>query len=234
VECVTETALLLSAGSKLPGKAVHLVALDSSDVSKTTLDEQISARPGWGQSYKLSFTGNSLWMGSGKYWLKIGIRSGQIESKITAQNDVHDWAVFSGGLIGITNLANAGYLQYFDEDGHQLRTMEQPGCGFVSVQLSPDERYGVAVCEKTGTIERNFGKTLERKAAVFECHTIASIKSISLTTMSFKTSSGTEDTRLWYPQPTIWDSGQDIFIAVPEFSGTISLEELKIPKQESR
>lgn len=232
VESITDRALFLSAGSKLPGKAVHLVALDSNDVSKTTLDEQISARPGWGQSYKLSFTGNSLWMGSGKYWLKIGVKSGQIESRLTAQNDVHDWTISSSGLIGMTNLASAGYLQTFDETGHQLKTMDQSGCGFKSVELSPDERYGVAVCEKTGTTEWSFGKTLGREAVIFDRDTMTFIMSIPLATMSLKITSGTENERIWYPQPMIWNSGQHILIAVPDFSNTVSLQELMLPGHE--
>lgn len=234
VESVTDRALLLSAGSKLAGKAVHLIALDSNDVSKKTLDEQISARPKWGQSYTVSSTGNSLWMGSSKHWVEVGIRSGQVESQLSAQNDVHNWAVSSNGLIGITNLASAGYLQTFDETGHQLKTMEQPGCGFKSVQLSPDERYGVAVCEKTGTTEWNFGRTLLREGVIFDRDTMAPIMVIPLSTKSLKTSMGTEDARIWYPQPAIWNSRQNIVIGMSELPRSVKLEQLTIPEHKVR
>lgn len=226
VESATDDALFLSAASRLPGKAVHLVALSRSDVSKTVLNEQISARPDWGESYRLSFGADSLWMGSGKYWLKIGIKSGQVEAKLTAKNDLHDLMVISSGMIGMTNLASAGSLQLFNSTGRQTKTLEQPGCGFVSVQVSLDERYGVAVCERTGTTEWSFGKTLERNAVVFDVQTMTPLKSISLSKQSLQTSIATNDWRVWYPQPTIWNSGQLILIAVPDFSGTISLQEL--------
>jgi hypothetical protein len=226
VESATDDALFLSAASRLPGKAVHLVALSRSDVSKTVLNEQISARPDWGQSYRLSFGADSLWMGRGKYWLKIGIKSGQVEAKLTAQNDLHDLTVISSGMIGMTNLASAGSLQLFDSTGRQTKTLEQPGCGFVSVQASLDERYGVAVCERTGTTEWSFGKTLERKAIIFDSQTMALIATLPLSKMSLKSSSGTDDARLWYPQPMIWDSGKLILVDIPDFSETISLQEL--------
>jgi hypothetical protein len=226
VESATADALFLSAASRLPGKAVHLVALSGSDVSKTVLNEQISARPDWGQSYRLSFGADSLWMGSGKYWLKIGIKSGQVEAKLTAQNDLHDLTVISSGMIGMTNLASAGSLQLFDSAGHQTKTLERPGCEFVSVQVSLDERYGVAVCERTGTTEWSFGKTLERKAIIFDSQTMALIATLPLSKMSLKSSSGTDDARLWYPQPMIWDSGKLILVDIPDFSETISLQEL--------
>ncbi len=234
VELATDRSLFLSAGSKLVGKAVHLIALNSNDVSKVTLDEQIPARPDWGQSYTLSFTGSSLWMGSGKYWLKIDVKTGRVESRMTAQNDVHGWLVFSSGLIGTTNLASAGYLQTFDETGHQLKTMEQPGCGFKSVALSPDDMYGVAVCEETGTAEHSFGKTLGRQAVVFDRSTMTSILSVTLTTKSLKNLPGAGKTNVWSPQPMVFDSASSILIAVPEFRGTVSLQERMLPQHESQ
>lgn len=234
VEGATDAALIFTAGSKLPGKAVHWVGLDCRDVSKITLDEQIPAKLGFGQSDSVSFAGDSLWMGSGKYWVKIGLRSGQVESKMTAQNDVHSWAVSPSGLIGITNLAGTGYLQSFDESGRQLGTMEQSGCGFVSVQLSASGRYGVGLCQKSGTNEWGFGKTLERRAFVFDFRNLAPIATFPVTTVSVRTSQGTEDARLWRPQPSIWNSDSDILVAVPEVSGRIRLERLTLAGHDSK
>jgi hypothetical protein len=226
VEFATEKSIYLSSSSRLPGKAVHIVALSRSDVSKTVLDEQISARPDWGQSYRLSFGADSLWMGGGKYWLKTGIKSGQVEAKLTAQNDLLDLKVISSGMIGMTNYYSAGSLQLFDSTGRQTKAQEQPGCGFDSVQVSLDERYGAAVCAKTGTTEWNFGKTIERSAVVFDAQTMIPLKSISLSKQSLQTSIAKDDWRVWYPQPAIWNSGQVILIAVPDFAGAINIQEL--------
>ena len=176
VEGATDNLLFLSAESKLAGKAVHIIALDRRDVSKTVIDRQISKRPGWGESYALSYGGDSLWMGGRKYWLRIGLKSGQIEAKMQAQNDVNSLVAFPSGLVGVTNLSSTGFLQLFDKQGHQLKTLVGPGCGFVSVSLSPNDEDGVAVCEKTGATEWSFGKTLERKAVVFDLQTMVAIK----------------------------------------------------------
>lgn len=229
VESATDNTLFLSAGSKLPGKAVHIIALDGRDLSKVIADEQVPARPGWDESYKLSIGGDSLWMGAGKYWLKVGIKSGQIETKIEAQNDLHDLAVSSSGLIGLTNLSSAGFLQFFNANGQQVKTLNGPDCGFTSAHLSPDEKYGVAVCEKTGSTEWTFGKTLERKAVIFNLQTMAFVKTFPLPKMGLKTSSGTENVRLWYPQPMVWNSGQLILVDVPDLSGTVTMQELAVP-----
>ncbi|HEX3985305.1 MAG TPA: hypothetical protein VHX13_01750 [Acidobacteriaceae bacterium] len=228
VEGATNNLLFLSAESKLPGKAVHIIALEGRDLSKKTIDKQIPESAGWGKSYVLSYGGDSLWMGSGKYWLKIGLESGRVEAKMNAQNDVNRLMAFSGGLVGMTNLSSKGFLQLFDRQGHQLRTLEEPHCGFVSVRLSPDEKDGAAVCEKTGTTEWSFGKTLERKAVVFDARTMASINSIPLSKLSFKTSIGTGDESLWFPQPAVYDSEHTIWMAVPEFSGIITLHAIPL------
>lgn len=234
VELTTDHSLFLSAGSTLAGPAVHLIALDGNNVSKVILDEKIPTRPDWGQSYTLSYKGSSLWMGSGKYWLKIGVKTGQVESKISAKNDVHGWIVFSGGLIGMTDLASDGYLQAFDETGQQLKTMEQHGCGFTSVALSPDDTYGIAVCEKTGTAEHDFGKTIGRQAVVFDRSTMASLVSIKLTTNNLRTLPGTGEVKVWSPQPMVFSSGSSVLIAIPEFDGTVSLQERMLPKHDSQ
>lgn len=223
VEFATKRGIYFSSSSRLPGKAVHIVALDAQDLSRSILDEYISKRPGLEQWHALSFQGDSIWMGGEKYWLKIGIRSGQVESKIQAQHFIGHLVVFSSGLIGMTNLSSTGFLQLFDKQGSQLKTLVGPSCGFVSVSLSPNDKDGVAVCEKTGTTEWSFGKTLERKAVVFDVKTMTPIQSIPLWKLSLKTSIGTNDERLWSPQPVIYDSGQSIWTAVPDFSGVIKL-----------
>jgi hypothetical protein len=87
----------------------------------------------------------------------------------------------------------------------------------------------VAVCERTGTTEWSFGKTLERKAIIFDSQTMALIATLPLSKMSLESSSGTDDARFWYPQPVIWDSGQLMLLGIPDFSGNIILEKLTIP-----
>jgi hypothetical protein len=96
----------------------------------------------------------------------------------------------------------------------------------VSIQLTQDGTYGISVCERTGTTEWTFGKTLERSAVVFNVQTMTSLESISLPKKSLQTSIAKDNWHVWYPQPTIWDSGQVILIAVPDFAGTISIQEL--------
>jgi len=228
VDGATDDTLFLSAESTLAGKVVHIIALDGRDLSKKVMDKQLSENVGWGKSYVLSYGGDSLWMGSGKYWMKIGVESGRVEARMNAQNDVNRWVTYSNGLIGMTNLSSTGFLQLFDKQGHQLKALVGPGCGFVSVRLSPDEKYGVAVCEKTGATEWSFGKTLERKAVIFDVQTMNPIKSIPLSKLSFKTSIGTDDERLWFPQPAIYDSEHTLWVAVPEFSGIIRLQAIPL------
>ena len=146
-----------------------------------------------------------------------------------AQNDLHDLVVSSRGLIGLTNLSSAGFLQFFNANGQQVKTLNGPDCGFTSAHLSPDEKYGVAVCEKTGSTEWTFGKTLERKAVIFNLQTMAFVKTFPLPKMGLKTSSGKENVRLWYPQPMVWNSGQLILVDVPDLSGTVTIQELAVP-----
>ena len=230
VEFATERGIYFSSSSRLPGKAVHIVALDAQDLSRSILDEYISKRLGLEQWYALSFQGDSIWMGGEKYWLKIGIRSGQVESKIQAQHFIGHLVAFSSGLIGMTNLSSTGFLQLFDKQGSQLKTLAESDCGFVSVSLSPNDKDGVAVCEKTGATEWSFGKTLERRAIVFDVQTMAAITSTPLSKLSFKISIGTDDESIWFPQPAIYDSEHTLWMAVPEFSGIIRLQAIPLPE----
>jgi hypothetical protein len=151
----------------------------------------------------------------------------QLAVKIRYQNKLDDVVLLpSGRWIGRTNRSIEGSLQSFDKVGNHEKTLAGQGCGFVSIQLTQDGMYGVSVCERTGTTEWTFGKTLERSAVVFDAQTMTPLKSISLSKQSLRTSIAKDDWRVWYPQPTIWNSGQLILIAVPDFSGTISIQEL--------
>jgi hypothetical protein len=151
----------------------------------------------------------------------------QLAVKIRYQNNLDDVVLLpSGGWIGRTNRSTEGSLQSFDKVGNREKTLAGKGCGFVSIQLTQDGTYGISVCERTGTTEWTFGKTLERSAVVFNVQTMTSLESISLPKKSLQTSIAKDNWHVWYPQPTIWDSGQVILIAVPDFAGTISIQEL--------
>jgi len=151
----------------------------------------------------------------------------QVEARIKTQNGIDDFVILSSGrLIGMKDRAIAGSLQLFDREGNLVKTLDRPDCGFKSVQLSPSERYGAAVCTRTGTTEWTFGKTLDRNVFIIDLQTMLIAKSVSLSKMSLQTSIATNASRVWYPQPTIWDSGQMILLCVPDFSGTITIQEI--------
>jgi hypothetical protein len=151
----------------------------------------------------------------------------QLAAKIRFQNNLDDLVLLpSGRWIGRTNRSTEGSLQLFDKEGNRDKTLAGQGCGFVSIQLTQDGTYGVSVCERTGTTEWTFGKTLERSAVVFNAQTMTPLESISLSKKSLQTSIAKDNWRVWYPKPTIWNSGRTVLIAVPDFSGAINIREL--------
>jgi hypothetical protein len=151
----------------------------------------------------------------------------QLASKIRFQNKLDEVVLLpSGGWIGRTNRSTEGSLQLFDKGGNREKTLAGQGCGFVSIQLTQEGTYGVSVCERTGTTEWTFGKTLERSAVVFNAQTMTPLERISLSKKSLQTSIANDNWRVWYPQPAIWDSGQVVLISVPDFSGNINIQEL--------
>lgn len=151
----------------------------------------------------------------------------QVAAHLRNQRNVVDLvALPNGRWVTGTNRSTEGSLQSFDKMGNSEKTLPGKGCGFVSIQLTRDGTYGVSVCERTGTTEWTFGKTLERSAVVFDTQTMTSLKSIPLSKQCLQTSIEKDDWRIWYPQPSIWNSGQLILIAVPDFSGSINLQEL--------
>jgi hypothetical protein len=139
-------------------------------------------------------------------------------------------ALDDGGFLGRSNRSVAGSLQLFDDEGSIEKTLKGSGCGFVSLALSPDQKYGVAVCDRTGTTEWTFGKTLGREAVVFNTASLAQVANMPLSKQSLQTSMATDEWRVWYPQPAIWDSKQCVVIAAPDFSGTIRFMELAPPE----
>lgn len=77
-EVTTQRELVLVAGSRIPGQAVHVVSVDASDVSKSVADFTVPAKPGWGSQYRLTSDGKALWVGGGKHWRKTRLSDEQL------------------------------------------------------------------------------------------------------------------------------------------------------------
>lgn len=208
-EITTQQELVLVAGSQVPGQAVHIVSVDASDVSKKVADFTVPAKPGWGTQYKLTSDGKAIWVGGGKHWRKTRLSDGQLEGTIDAVNDIHELLPIPSGVIGLTDLAQAGFLQSFSDDGHQLQTKAMNGCGFVSGRIAPNPGYGVAVCESTGTSEWTFGKRGSGRAIVFNVPSLNTVGTVSVSQRDKGYS------------PAIWITEKDILVSESDSQGSV-------------
>ena len=210
-EVPTRQELILAAGSRVPGQAVHIISVDAIDVSKKIADFTVPAKSGWGTTYKLTSDGRAIWIGGGKHWRKTRLRDGELEGTIDAVNDVQEILPTPNGMIGLTDLAQSGFLQSFSDDGHQLQSKAMNGCGFVSGRIAPDPKYGVAVCESTGTSEWTFGKRANGNAIVFSAPSLNVITTVPVSQRAGGTA------------PAIWTSEKDVFVSENESQGSVRI-----------
>jgi len=208
-EVTTKRELLLVAGSRIPGQAVHVVSVDASDVSKSVADFTVPAKPGWGSQYRLTSDGKAIWVGGGKHWRKTRLSDGQLEGTIDAVNDIQKLLPIPNGVIGLTDLAQAGFLQSFSDDGNQLQTKAMNGCGFVSGTIAFNSGYGVAVCESTGTSEWTFGKRANGRTIVFSVPSLNTVDTVSVSQHDKGYS------------PAIWITDKDALVSESDSQGSV-------------
>ncbi len=214
----------------LTARAIHIVAVDARDVSRTSKNLRFEKRDWPVGVYALSHDGNSIWIGSATYLGKFGLESDNPESStLRAKEPVSQLFALSNSELGITDNQVKGWLQLFDQHGHETQMLYEADCGFVTASFSSDEKYGVAICDRTGMGEADFGKTRERKAVVFDTQKLAFISAIPLPTQSLRAGAGTPQVRTAYPLPAIWHDGRRLLIAVPDWSGAVILHALTIP-----
>jgi hypothetical protein len=138
-------------------------------------------------------------------------------------------------VLGFTNTMSEGSIGLFDQTGKELASLQNHGCGFVRGVMSWDLQVGIAVCEKTGLDEAHFGETLRREAVVFDAKTLKAIATIPMSQLSLK-ERGSRDKDFWVttPSPAIWHGDGRVFVAIPDFSNSISLYSISEPTPTTR
>lgn len=144
--------------------------------------------------------------------------------RIRPKRDLSGFVPLDDHVLGLTNVMTEGSIQLFDQAGKELATLHNPDCGFARASLSPDQRVGVAVCERTGLDESHFGETLRRDAVVFEAKTLKAIATIPMSRLSVK-EHGPERGDLWvaFPSPAVWHGNNGVLVALPDFPDSIDL-----------
>jgi len=154
------------------------------------------------------------------YWLK----------RVHTQREVGQVLPTNDGMLGLTNAMSEGWIQLFDQTGMELATLHNPDCGFVRASLSPDQQVGVAVCERTGLDETQFGETLRRDAVVFDVKTLKVIATIPTSRASVK-EHGPARGDLWVsaPCPAAWHGKDRVLVALPDFPDSINIYSIPEP-----
>ena len=211
-------------------RSIQFVVADAQDVSRITKTFRFAKR-GWPVGlYALSSDGESLWMGGATQVAKFSLTSGAEDGPVLrAGHRVSSLFVLSNKVLGITDNQVEGWLQLFDQNGNEIRTLQQSGCGFVSASFSSDERYGVTICDKTGMGESDFGKTRERRAVVFDVQSLAVVTTFPLPKQTLRGGVGAPPARTAYPLPAIWHDRGRLLVAVPDWSGFVTIRVFRVP-----
>lgn len=225
----TQTAVILSSVRHEPDAGVHLISLSLTDLGKAIEDFTFPFRSGEGQGYAIDASRNAVWLGQGAFWFKHDLKTGNLLGELHARKDISGLIVRDDKLFGLTDKKLAGWMQMFDVSGRELAERNE-SCGFVRVSLSPDGQFGVAICERTGLDEAQFGKTLRRQAIVFEASTLRVLTSIPMSGDVVK-ERGPQPGDLWIgvPTPARWHGPDRILLAVPGFPDSISIYSIAVP-----
>lgn len=231
---ITNSAVVLSAErDRVTRDGVRIISLELDDVGKVTQDFVFPFGQDGG-NYALDVPGGAIWLGGRTHtFYKRDLTSGKVLAQIQPQRELHRLKVIGAGrVLGATDLGDRGWLQLFDANGGELAVADGDGCGFTYTSLSPDGRYGAAVCQRVGQADPDFGRTLSRQVVVFNAGTLRTVLVVPASRMTLK-ERDPESTWASFsanPEPAVFHKGRQVFVAVPDFSNSILIYSVTVDR----
>lgn len=203
--------------NKRNGVDVRLVSLDANLLTRVLIDRYIY-NPYIEAVYAVDRNGN-LWLTSADALYRYNPRSRKSDLEVRVPTSaVPIFLTGDQAILLYTDRNEFGELYRVALRGSAIQHRQLvKGCGIDQIRLSPDELYGVALCEHQNTGEWRFGAITARSAVIFGTGTLKILAQVPIE-------------KDLYPELAIWHGDGRIVLATQADSNKLAIYEFQTPR----
>jgi hypothetical protein len=202
----------------LNGADARLIKLDVHAPSRV-LSDTTFANPIPESGYAVDGSG-VVWIvrANALYRYDPGRRKASLQTSVHNQDDFRSVLFLNEhSLLMWSNQNKFGYLYRFEEgDTATNKSQRIDKCGVRQIAVSPDQRYGAAVCEHQNTGEWRFGAITARSAVIFDTKTLKILTKVPIE-------------KELYPEVAIWHASGKIVLVTEADSNKLAIYEFPAP-----
>lgn len=216
----SDASLLLAAEqpNRRNGVDIRLVRLDVHHLEHVVSDSTL-ANPIAESGYTVDATGE-VWIvkANALYRFDVGRGEAALETSIHDQDDIRGVLFLKhSSLLMWSDQNEFGYLYRYEQDDMAAdRSQRINKCGVKQVAVSPDELFGVALCEHQNLGEWHFGAITDRAAVIFDTKTLKIIAQVPVK-------------KDLYPELALWHGDGKIILATQSDSDKLAIFQFPVP-----
>lgn len=208
--------------NRLNGTDARLLKLDAHDLSHVLSDATLT-NPIPESGFAIGSDGTvRIIRADMLYSYDTATKKAALELSVHNQDDIRNALFLNDHSLLLWSGQNEfGYLYRFKGSGSTPEESQRiEKSGVAKVLLSPDQLYGVALCEHQKLTEGNFGAVTSRTAVVFDARTLKIVSEVPMD-------------RDLKPELAVWHGNGKIVLATQASSNKLVIYELAVPKSGS-